>query len=353
MRETQSRRFQYELEKEDPKGSSNKFRQAKKVLKSELQQTIYGYRKPISADFRVVDYLADEYGFDRKDSTEDISATGTAASADLVQQKSELEFEDVTTALPRSSNLVKGRQDRTSERLEQTRQERTNERLEQVRDRMERFEKLEQKSDKQFREQEMTTTTTTTTTTAKPKPVAAEEREVEGRPGDRAVFVKPVKAPSVATRKSIANKISVHQLVSEAMPTLQMSIVPVYFVNKSTKNVMAIPYLVMKSTSKMPLLPGMFDGVNGVSQNILNFQHSPLRAGSQQRNNFRSGSPLLPLLGSMDRNANEQQQQAQQLKEDGGDAEGDFEVEPQNGDWAPLNDQDAQYTEQNSAWWRK
>ena len=76
---------------------------------------------------------------------------------------------------------------------------------------------------------------------------------------------------------SIFDKISIHQLISEAMPTLQMSVVPVYFMNRATKQVIAVPYLVMKSISKMPLIPNgmMFDGMSPVSR-LSHFQNQRL-----------------------------------------------------------------------------
>jgi hypothetical protein len=76
---------------------------------------------------------------------------------------------------------------------------------------------------------------------------------------------------------SIFDKISVHQLISEAMPTLQMSVVPVYFMNRGTKQVVAVPYLVMKSISKMPLIPNgsMFDSMTPVGR-LSHFQNQRL-----------------------------------------------------------------------------
>lgn len=99
--------------------------------------------------------------------------------------------------------------------------------------------------------------------------------------------------------KSLANKLSVHQLIAEAMPSLQMSVQPVYFYNKATRSLVAIPYLVMKSISKMPLLPGMLESglspltPSSMNSNSLNLVHSPLN----QRLRSRPLSHLSPLLG--------------------------------------------------------
>lgn len=301
----------------------------------------YGYRKP-TGEFRVVDYLADEYGFNArvKQSPE---ASTTSTTGELKDHSPS--YETVTSTSVSSSSrsspiLIKSRAERKNNDLnnEQVRQER----LEQLNE-QQLEQQVEQKSDKVVRE----APEVVTTPIPSPK-VLMSGREVEGR--DQSVFVKPMKPQ---TRKSIANKISIHQLVSEAMPSLQMSVVPVYFVNKVTKNVMAIPYLVMKSVSKMPLLPGMFDGINGISQNLLNFQHTPT-PHRVQRSNWRSGTNLASVLAQQDRQSAQLQSSIQQRvgqqKETENDLD-DVEEREQNNEWMPVNDQ--QFTEQQNSWWRK
>lgn len=96
--------------------------------------------------------------------------------------------------------------------------------------------------------------------------------------------------------ESMKNRISVHQLVSESMPSVSMSIVPVYFVNRVTKSVITVPYLTMKSISKMPLLPGMYGGDS--SSNIPPMMNGLIKLQSHriQRSNVKSGPSLFKLL---------------------------------------------------------
>ena len=271
----------------------------------------------------------------------------------------------VSTSVSTSSRSspIKSRQERNKQQQQQIKEndaiaeQKREERLEQLN---EQPEELEQKAEKVIRE----APDVLTTPIPMPRVLMSGQREVEGRSNvDQSIFVKPVKQapfqPQQPTRKSIANKISIHQLVSEAMPSLQMSVVPVYFVNKVTKNVMAIPYLVMKSVSKMPLLPGMFDGLNGFSQNLINFQHTPTPHRAQ-RSNFRSGSHLLPLLGNGERADRSQSVgnvlRSGQQKEVENDLEGELEGDrEQANDWMPMNGDagDSQFTEQSNTWWRK
>ena len=112
-----------------------------------------------------------------------------------------------------------------------------------------------------------TATTTTTSTTTLPPPTTSTSTTT----------ALPLASPFTAQVQknhednTVFDRLSVHQLISEAMPTLQMSVVPVYFMNRATKAVIAVPYLVMKSISKMPLLPNgmipneMFSGLRGLN----------------------------------------------------------------------------------------
>lgn len=135
-----------------------------------------------------------------------------------------------------------------------------------------------------------TTTSTTTTTTETPSAVERESEALMMRPSTGRIKGRlmdmsegSVESDSM-TEKAVRmererelpeSKISIHQLISQAMPTLQMSVVPIYFMNKATRTVMAVPYLVMKSVSKMPLIPGMVDALSSPSmsgaQNLMSF----------------------------------------------------------------------------------
>lgn len=81
-----------------------------------------------------------------------------------------------------------------------------------------------------------------------------------------------IKQPTEEERQK-NDEISIHQLIREAMPNLQISISFVHFLNKATRSLVSIPYLVMKSTSKFPLLPGSFNSLDNDNNlfNIVNF----------------------------------------------------------------------------------
>jgi len=123
-----------------------------------------------------------------------------------------------------------------------------------------------------------TTTTSRPTTTSTPSPTTTSPDMTTTLPPN--VVQQQIQKENQPN--ALLNQISIHQLISEAMPTLQMSVVPVYFVNRVTKAVMAVPYLIMKSISKMPLIPGMFDGLSKMSNpsvpsNLMHFQNQRLQ----------------------------------------------------------------------------
>ena len=163
-----------------------------------------------------------------------------------------------------------------------------------------------------------TTTTTTTTTTPTPPALERESEPLMIRPSTGHIRGRLSEMPETATttmapemgrgehsqmlqleRELPQNKISIHQLISQAMPTLQMSVVPVYFMNRATRTVMAVPYLVMKSVSKMPLIPGMVDGLTPPSlpgaQTLLSFASHRI----QRNNALRQSSNTVTLQPSV------------------------------------------------------
>ena len=378
-------------------------------LKTEEARPTYGYRKP-SGEYRVVDYLADEYGFSRihnhqslpstisTSKTSDRMTTTTTSVPPTTVRSSPIsafpevsnEYDDPigfspppapipTPVVSHRSALLKS--NRASHQLPIVQQK---ERLSDDRNNF-LAQEIEESGNQEFRddvqqkiEQEKEprlpppsappsfrlqryqskglpqpppppppstepTTTTSTTTTMAP---TTSGREIEGRSerlrqqkftdtplpapifqgtaaktrlGSKRVpsrkLAKQIASksspPSARISKSVQDKITLHQMISESMPTLDISVVPMYFVNKASNKVMAIPYLVMRSTSKMPLLPGMFsrnegseslgqtttasDVMNQFSQ-MINFQNvfTPHKI---QRSKSRSGSQLSSILG--------------------------------------------------------
>ncbi|RWS11713.1 hypothetical protein B4U79_07107 [Dinothrombium tinctorium] len=213
----------------------------------------YGSRKA-NADYRIIDYISSDYGFSTHAKANEPGMS--SSNANDVKVKSNAQYDQQTSE---SSSKTKG----TKGQLQ-----------------TETMDEFEQKPEKIVEDQESTTQATSTSV---PK---TNQREVER---DNTQYNKSGKD---ARRPSMGAKLSIHQLISEAMPTLQMSIVPVYFMNKETKSLITVPYLVMKSISKMPLIPGMFSGLNNENNNLANFQHT------SNRIRYRAANQLLPYLAT-------------------------------------------------------
>lgn len=326
------------------------------ILKVEESRSAFGYRKP-SSEYRVVDFLADAYGFSRKNTfnfptsttttttsapvTTVATVTTTSAPATIaplrlasartttsVDYSDESDADDDDTPMPSppppaplrllpsktspasharfSSEQVKLDMDSDSDD-------------EQRKDifpsspgrQMKQTSSLKDRQIEQEREREETTTTSPTTASPLLGALKTSGRLIQFK-GTKGTTVTPTAAPQVDLEgkgnsrqpnedsalitESMRNRISIHQLVSESMPSVSMSIVPVYFVNRVTKSVITVPYLTMKSVSKMPLLPGMYGDATGSASSMSNLLR--LQSHRIQRSNFKSGHSLFKLLQS-------------------------------------------------------
>lgn len=348
----QSRGFHYHYEVISPSAVSSgspglsESEPVVEPLRTEESRATFGYRKP-SGEYRVVDYLAEGLGFNRKgvhsesgrtvraqDQRQTTASTTTSTTTtmrptpiyvpsttpatdydDDNDEDEEREGPPIPPPAPLrmgktspaqqarllmhhdQSNGQTGKSDeQRKERLEDMRTSGIKGTSKKAKDNEIRQEKMDRSEPTTVRSPPpppTTTTTTTTTSSTTTEASAALERESEtvmARPSTGRIKGRLTEMSDVTSneaemeqpekmmrmeRENPQSKISIHQLISQAMPTLQMSVVPVYFMNKATRTVMAVPYLVMKSVSKMPLIPGMVDGLPASSmsgaQNLLSF----------------------------------------------------------------------------------
>lgn len=282
---------------------------------------VYGYRN--SDAFRMMDYLGRNYAFSSNSKPVEPSVSSSNPADVILKGEDSLQESKAKIQL---KNLLQ------NHRQENEMVEQKPERLTQIEEDQEEDEDVTEIpvtsttsiSPPEFTSASSTTTTsTTTTTTASPTTISSSpklpslqniHREIEGIPNVPSV---PPSTPTVLTnpsssipsdlfaaevnkqqqqhKKDLHHKLSVHQLISESMPTLQMSVSPIYFYNKATKSLVAVPYLIMKSISKMPLLPNMMDAVGsqlGGSNNLLNYVNTPFN----QKMRSRPISHLAPLI---------------------------------------------------------
>ncbi|XP_074604596.1 uncharacterized protein LOC141857629 [Brevipalpus obovatus] len=261
----------------------------------------YGFRKP-SGEYRIVDYLADEYGFSANVKSNDPGIVSPSSTPEAVV-RSESNNDDKWSSSSSSGSQSKINQLKLMvQNMKNRQQEEDN------------GEDIEQKPERLSREEETTTTILSTPTTTTTPPSSSIPSIVAKALGRDSMIEREESQPSAPQAsnsnqgsnrdsnsinsdsinnsrtfkemktRTLANKLSIHQLIAEAMPSLQMSVVPVYFYNKASKSLVAVPYLIMKSVSKMPLLPSMLESglsssitppTSAINGNLLNFIHSP------------------------------------------------------------------------------
>ncbi|KAI1298752.1 hypothetical protein HDE_04026 [Halotydeus destructor] len=108
---------------------------------------------------------------------------------------------------------------------------------------------------------------------SQPKVLISGHLPFDGRASPPFIYVKPVSPKSMVQEIKKAplneNQMLVYQIIRESAPSLETSVIPVHFVHRTSRKVTTIPYLVTKSISKVPLLPGIYDKLSGFSNDIM------------------------------------------------------------------------------------